>query len=71
MTAQGHVLVCGSKSRNVLQLDGEGKKKLATLATLRNSKYCPHPIFYNKSAACIIVGLANTYSYTILVFKVQ
>ncbi|KAH3689135.1 hypothetical protein DPMN_184705 [Dreissena polymorpha] len=34
VTAQGQVLVCGRYSRTVLQLDGEGRKKLATLATI-------------------------------------
>ncbi|KAH3750233.1 hypothetical protein DPMN_184752 [Dreissena polymorpha] len=33
VTALGKVLVCGGSSNTILQLDGERKKKLATLAT--------------------------------------
>ncbi|KAH3692301.1 hypothetical protein DPMN_194751, partial [Dreissena polymorpha] len=36
VTAQGQVLVCGGTSNNLMQLDGEGRKKLATLATNRD-----------------------------------
>ncbi|KAH3750241.1 hypothetical protein DPMN_184802 [Dreissena polymorpha] len=56
VTAQGQVLVCGRYSRTVLQLDGEGRKKLATLASICDGLNRPQSVFYNRSSASIIVG---------------
>ncbi|XP_052248610.1 uncharacterized protein LOC127856442 [Dreissena polymorpha] len=67
VTAKGQVLVCGRASFNVLQLDGEGKKKLAT--TLKTDDCSPLAVFYNESTASIIVG--SYHLNHILVFKVQ
>ncbi|KAH3718056.1 hypothetical protein DPMN_060854 [Dreissena polymorpha] len=67
VTALGQVLVCGGSSHTILQLDGEGKKKLATLATKR-LKY-PHSVFYNRSTASIIVG--QRFCTDILVLRVK
>ncbi|KAH3739390.1 hypothetical protein DPMN_046042 [Dreissena polymorpha] len=39
VTAQEQVLVCGADSNTILQLDVEGRKKLATLATRRDNTY--------------------------------
>ncbi|KAH3768200.1 hypothetical protein DPMN_169412 [Dreissena polymorpha] len=68
VTAQGQVLVCGWESNNILQLDCEGRKKLATLATSRDELNYPTSVCYNRSTASIIVGI---YFNIILVFKVQ
>ncbi|KAH3718034.1 hypothetical protein DPMN_060832 [Dreissena polymorpha] len=56
VTALGQVLVCGASSSTIIQLDGEGKKKLATLATKRDRLDEPNSVFYNRSTASIIVG---------------
>ncbi|XP_052235695.1 uncharacterized protein LOC127847674 isoform X5 [Dreissena polymorpha] len=69
VTAQGQVLVCGASSRTILQLDGEGKKKLATLATRSDGLYKPQSVCYNRSSSSIIVG--QNVCADILVFKVK
>ncbi|XP_052267267.1 uncharacterized protein LOC127869044 [Dreissena polymorpha] len=68
VTAQGQVLVCGYASNTILQLDGEGNKKLATLATKRDGLDDPLSVYFNRSTATIIVG---QFSNNILVFKVK
>ncbi|KAH3719300.1 uncharacterized protein LOC127854993 [Dreissena polymorpha] len=57
-TDLGLVLVCG---KNIIQLDGEGRKKLATLITTgaEYDRVNPLLVFYNKSTATIIVGLSS------------
>ncbi|KAH3824495.1 uncharacterized protein LOC127832611 [Dreissena polymorpha] len=69
VTAQGQVLVCGRDSHTLLQLDGEGRKKLSTLATSSDGLRYPFSVCYNRSTASIIVGQYETDK--ILVFKVQ
>ncbi|XP_052247776.1 uncharacterized protein LOC127855903 isoform X2 [Dreissena polymorpha] len=69
VTALGQVLVCGASSDTILQLDGEGKKKLATLATRRDGLNYPGSVFYNRSTASLIVGQWS--SDNILVLRVK
>ncbi|XP_052235683.1 uncharacterized protein LOC127847672 isoform X1 [Dreissena polymorpha] len=69
MTALGQVLVCGEASSTILQLDGEGKKKLATLATRRDGLDRPLSVSYNRNTASIIVG--QTCVTNILVIKLK
>ncbi|XP_052255542.1 uncharacterized protein LOC127861180 isoform X2 [Dreissena polymorpha] len=72
VTAQGQVLVCARSSDTILQLDGEGKKKLATLATRSDGLRGPQSVFYNRRSASIIVGQNNHINANILlVFKVK
>ncbi|XP_052247084.1 uncharacterized protein LOC127855482 [Dreissena polymorpha] len=68
VTDLGQLLVCCSSSYNIIQLDGEGKKKLATLATERDVLFCPMSVCYNKSTESIIVGQVHG---KLLVFKVK
>ncbi|KAH3717996.1 uncharacterized protein LOC127855906 [Dreissena polymorpha] len=67
VTALGQVLVCGTSSSTIIQLDGEGKKKLATLATKRDRLDEPNSVFYNRSTAFIILGQWSS----ILVLRVK
>ncbi|XP_052235704.1 uncharacterized protein LOC127847679 isoform X2 [Dreissena polymorpha] len=69
VTAKGQVLVCGYLSDTILQLDGEGKKKLTTLVTSKDGLCKPVSVFYNRSSSSIIVG--QHYNANILVFKVK
>ncbi|KAH3717421.1 hypothetical protein DPMN_060208 [Dreissena polymorpha] len=69
VTALGQVLVGVGELRTILQLNGEGKKKLATLATERDEIYQPCSVNYNRSTASIIVGQWD--SNNILVFQVK
>ncbi|KAH3866948.1 hypothetical protein DPMN_030072 [Dreissena polymorpha] len=67
--AQGQVLVCGYGSNTIIQLDGQGTKKLATIATRRDRFIHPHSVCYNMSTSSIIVG--QTHYGNIHVFKVK
>ncbi|KAH3749470.1 hypothetical protein DPMN_183968 [Dreissena polymorpha] len=68
VTLAGQVLVCGYTPSAILQVDSEGRRKLATLATQEDGVVYPQSVCYNRHTASIIVGLdANS----ILVFKVQ
>ncbi|KAH3717134.1 hypothetical protein DPMN_059913 [Dreissena polymorpha] len=69
VTALGQVLVCGVSSSTIIQLDGEGKKKLATLATKRDGLNHPLSVFYNRSTASFIVG--QRFCNNILVLRVK
>ena len=69
MTPAGQVLVCGGHSHTVIQVDSEGRRKLATLTTNKDGVVNPGSVCYNTHTASIIVGLENNIS--ILVFKVE
>ncbi|KAH3749814.1 uncharacterized protein LOC127848194 isoform X2 [Dreissena polymorpha] len=69
VTPAGQVLVCGSLSHTIIQVDHEGRTKLAILATKEDGVVSPQPVCYNRHTASIIVGLYDNNS--ILVFKVQ
>ncbi|KAH3749063.1 uncharacterized protein LOC127847288 [Dreissena polymorpha] len=67
VTPFGQVLVCGGFSNfYIIQLDSEGRRKLATLATEKGD---PLSVCYNRHTACIIVGIGRNNS--IQVFKAQ
>ncbi|KAH3748985.1 hypothetical protein DPMN_183474 [Dreissena polymorpha] len=70
VTPSGQVLVCGGKYPNfyIIQLDSEGKRKLATLATDMDGIVNPWSVCYNRHTACIIVGL---HKNSIQVFNAQ
>ncbi|XP_052235312.1 uncharacterized protein LOC127847442 isoform X2 [Dreissena polymorpha] len=57
VTPAGQVLVCGCISENVIQVDREGKKKLATLASQRDGLSSPGSVCYNTNTHQLIVGL--------------
>ncbi|KAH3720310.1 hypothetical protein DPMN_063207 [Dreissena polymorpha] len=69
VTDLGQVLVCGESSKTIIQLDGEGKKKLATLATRRDGLAYPMSVYFNRSTASFIVGQLERNKF--LVFKVK
>ncbi|XP_052235098.1 uncharacterized protein LOC127847298 [Dreissena polymorpha] len=68
-THAGQVLVCGNNSNTILQVDSEGKRKLATLGTKEDGVVSAWSVCYNRHTASIIVGLERNSS--ILVFKVK
>ncbi|KAH3749422.1 hypothetical protein DPMN_183920 [Dreissena polymorpha] len=68
VTPAGQVLVCGGSSHTIIQVDDEGRKKLAILATKEDGVVNPRSVCYNRHTASILVGL---YYNNILVFKVQ
>ncbi|KAH3718011.1 hypothetical protein DPMN_060808 [Dreissena polymorpha] len=56
-THAGQVLVCGSSSHTVIQVDHEGGKKLATLASQTDGLFYPLSVCYNNISDQIIVGV--------------
>ncbi|KAH3710262.1 uncharacterized protein LOC127857157 [Dreissena polymorpha] len=59
LTPAGQVLVCGQSSNTVIQVDREGKKKIATLATQKDGLQSPHTVFYNRKSGSVIIGQYN------------
>ncbi|KAH3718005.1 hypothetical protein DPMN_060802 [Dreissena polymorpha] len=57
VTPKGQVLVCGISSHTVIQVDREGKKKLATLASEKDGLRYPVSVCYNTNTDQMIVGL--------------
>ena len=56
VTPAGQVLVCGYSSNNVVQVDREGKKKLATLASPKDGLSQLGSVCYDTNKHQIIVG---------------
>ncbi|KAH3754153.1 uncharacterized protein LOC127847097 [Dreissena polymorpha] len=69
VTPAGQVLVSGLGSSTILQVDSEGRRRLATLATQEDGVLKPMSVCNNRYTASLIVGLEDNNS--ILVFKVQ
>ncbi|KAH3878589.1 hypothetical protein DPMN_002486 [Dreissena polymorpha] len=68
VTPAGQVLVCGCWPHYVLQVDVEGKSKLATLATQEDGLRYPVSVCYSSTTSSIIVG---QYRKNIFVFRVE
>ena len=69
VTDLGQVLVWESSVSDILQLDGEGKKKLATLATRKDGLDKVRSVCFKRSTASFIVGQWS--SDNILVLRVK
>ncbi|XP_052807056.1 uncharacterized protein LOC128236211 [Mya arenaria] len=52
----GHVFVCSTESNTVVQVDHEGKKKLATLVREGDGMNKPHVVWYSTHTGRLIVG---------------
>ncbi|KAH3720857.1 hypothetical protein DPMN_063766 [Dreissena polymorpha] len=66
----GQLLVCGGVSESIIQVDSEGKRKLATLATReRDGLRNPMSVCYSSTTSSIIVGQQSDNN--ILVFRVE
>ncbi|KAH3869567.1 uncharacterized protein LOC127868057 [Dreissena polymorpha] len=59
VTPAGQVLVCGLGSKTVIQVDRDGKKKLATLISQKDELFQPFSICFNSNMNSIILGLNN------------
>ncbi|KAH3799960.1 hypothetical protein DPMN_153584 [Dreissena polymorpha] len=59
VTPSGQVLVCGYSSNTVIQVDCEGRKKLATLVPSKDGVLNPVSVCYNTKTDQIIVGLSD------------
>ncbi|XP_052770794.1 uncharacterized protein LOC128210488 [Mya arenaria] len=67
VSPSGHVFVCGAKSHTVLQVDREGRQKLATVVRKADGLYSPRSVWFNEQTSSLIVG--NADSDSIVVFK--
>ncbi|KAH3747088.1 hypothetical protein DPMN_181510 [Dreissena polymorpha] len=67
VTSASHVLVCGWSSNNIVQVDSEGRTKLAVLAL--EGVENPESIYYNVNNHSIIVGQCK--SNYIVVFNLK
>ncbi|XP_052779587.1 uncharacterized protein LOC128216915 [Mya arenaria] len=68
VTPAGHVFVCCIDSDTVLQVDKDGKKKLATLARKEDGLYGPGDLLFSSSTSSLIVG---GFKDTLLVIKLN
>ncbi|XP_052782204.1 uncharacterized protein LOC128218552 [Mya arenaria] len=55
VTPDGHVFVCCYGSDKVLQVEKDGKKKLATLAREEHGVYRPYSLFFSSRTSSLIV----------------
>ncbi|KAH3692920.1 hypothetical protein DPMN_193256 [Dreissena polymorpha] len=69
VTPAGQVLVCGMLSHTIVQMDSEGKRKLATLVSVRDGVGRPCSVCYSSTTSSIIVGLLGDDN--IMVFRVE
>ncbi|KAH3779132.1 hypothetical protein DPMN_180611 [Dreissena polymorpha] len=69
VTPAGQVLVCGHFSHTVIQVDREGKKKIATLATQKDTIKYPLSVFYNWKSGSVIVGQNDKENILVLNIK--
>ncbi|XP_052781189.1 uncharacterized protein LOC128217826 [Mya arenaria] len=67
-TTAGHVFVCCWTSDTVLQVDKDGKTKLATLARKQDGVYRPTALFFSSRSSSLVVGGCND---TLLVINVR
>ncbi|XP_052778552.1 uncharacterized protein LOC128215996 [Mya arenaria] len=56
----GHVFVCSYISNTVVQVDREGKRKLATLATQADGLVKPKSLCYSSHSSSLIIGQYET-----------
>ncbi|KAH3819423.1 hypothetical protein DPMN_121158 [Dreissena polymorpha] len=69
VTPECQVLICGWPSNTILQIDSEGRSKLATLVTGRDRVHSPLSVCYSSITSSIIVGM--WMNNNILVFRVE
>ncbi|XP_052790105.1 transcription intermediary factor 1-beta-like [Mya arenaria] len=68
VSGAGHVFVCSLKSKTVVQIDQEGRKKLATLVRKGDSINKPKAVLHSTHTGRLIVGGAQN---DILVMELQ
>ncbi|XP_052816988.1 uncharacterized protein LOC128243321 [Mya arenaria] len=56
VSPSGHVFVCGYMSDTVVQVDREGRQKLATVATEADDLACPQSVWFSEQTSSLIVG---------------
>ncbi|XP_052246680.1 E3 ubiquitin-protein ligase arc-1-like [Dreissena polymorpha] len=59
VTDTGQVLVCGSYSNKILQVDRDGKKRLAQVFTEENGMRAPLSVYYSSRTGILIVAMVD------------
>ncbi|XP_052778097.1 uncharacterized protein LOC128215452 [Mya arenaria] len=62
----GHVFVCGFESHTVLQVDREGRKKLATVARKADRLRHPLSVCFSERTSCLIIGNNDSNNITVV-----
>ncbi|XP_052251792.1 uncharacterized protein LOC127858625 isoform X2 [Dreissena polymorpha] len=68
VTDSGQVLVCGGLSNKIIQVDRDGRQRLAEVIIQTNGVFHPRCVYYSKLTGTIIVGI---HYESIMVFKAQ
>ncbi|XP_052249020.1 uncharacterized protein LOC127856882 isoform X1 [Dreissena polymorpha] len=69
VTDSGQVLVCGIGSHKIIQVDRDGRQRLAEVVTKKDGVHNPTSVYYRKHTGSLIVGMYNNYD--LLVFEAQ
>ncbi|XP_052780149.1 uncharacterized protein LOC128217217 [Mya arenaria] len=66
VSPSGHVFVCGQESHTVLQVDQEGRKKLATVAREADDLCYPRSVWFSEQTSTLIVGNLHQDNITVV-----
>ncbi|KAH3842485.1 uncharacterized protein LOC127876453 [Dreissena polymorpha] len=66
VTPVGQVVVCGFTSYSLIQMDREGRRKIATVATKKDVMDFPMSVCYNINRNTIIVGMLKNTKILVL-----
>ncbi|XP_052251093.1 uncharacterized protein LOC127858165 [Dreissena polymorpha] len=69
VTDAGQVLVCGCRSHKIIQVDRDGRQRLAEVVTSKDGVRNPISVYYRKHTGSLIVGMWGTDD--IIVFETQ
>ncbi|XP_052249003.1 uncharacterized protein LOC127856869 isoform X2 [Dreissena polymorpha] len=69
VTDSGQVLVCGVRSRKIIQVDRDGRQRLAEVVTEKDGVTYPSSVYYRKHTGSLIVGMSGNDD--IIVFESQ
>ncbi|KAH3873578.1 hypothetical protein DPMN_036816 [Dreissena polymorpha] len=63
VTDSGQVLLCGYSPGTIVQVDRDGRQRLAEVIT--KDVTCPTSVYYSKHTGSIIVGMLNNNDITV------
>ncbi|KAH3811973.1 hypothetical protein DPMN_140392 [Dreissena polymorpha] len=55
----GQVLICGMESNTILQVDRDGKQRMAEVVTEEDGVHWPISVCYRKNKESLIVGMKD------------
>ncbi|XP_052213443.1 uncharacterized protein LOC127832185 isoform X2 [Dreissena polymorpha] len=69
VTNLGQVLVCGGDSNTILQVNRDGTKRRAILATEKSGVVRPTCVYYSKHTNSIIIGMFDNENILVIVLE--